>query len=469
MKQPKQLLLTVFVAVLLFSACTKVPEITSKHSTGTTTTSDQDELVATPGGLLPRSHVHAIENGYAVLRNGGHLYKIERQSGNIVEDFGPIKSSAEKRSIGGRPHDLTPSVSPMAPTWPNNAVAGWLTYAYWEYTGSGILKSLQTNYTVPSIPTTPNDNQLIYLYNGVSDVAGIDILQPVLQFGASDYFNPNGKWCITNWYVSNGLALYNPNFITVDPNTNLEGLISFDNYNGGSYNYTSSFINPATGIAYNNVFYAIQGQEYENEGVPAIPAQVFTVETLEAYHGLLAGVTAPSDYPAGQNYLAMSDIWATDGVPGGSTSGQIPSWTEVNNNTPNGENVDITPPINNSTNGGGEVYIYWHPIPTINNTTLQKLTTTHVSYTISAYTGTPVNVVLTGFDELLGKINGTTTTTLTITTPGVTFTNGSTTVSATNGTSYYSIAMPPSGSITVTGYYTTTGHGSLIVATTQTY
>jgi hypothetical protein len=151
-------------------------------------------------------------------------------------------------------------------------------------------------------------------------------------------------------------------------------------------------------------------------------------------------------------------------------TGSNPTWTADNNYTPNGESTDITPFVNNSTNGGGAVYIYWHPAPTIGGATSVDLTTTSTPYTITAYPGTTVNVLLAAITvKVPNEPLGTTTANLSISTAGVTFNNGSTSVSVTNNSAIYTISMPPSGSIAVTGYSSATGYARTRIAEVEVY
>jgi hypothetical protein len=141
-------------------------------------------------------------------------------------------------------------------------------------------------------------------------------------------------------------------------------------------------------------------------------------------------------------------------------------WTAENLHTPFGENTQAVPGDNNSTNGGSAVYLYWHPVPTIDGLANISLTTTNTSYTVSGYPGNPVNFRLEGSAINIrgGGVNGTTTCTMTITTPGVTFSNGSTTISTVNNLKFIAATMPASGSFTFNASYTTTATGGTLIA-----
>ena len=45
-------------------------------------------MVATPGGMRPKSQVHVLESGYRLSVKGGHVLKINAKTGKMIEDFG---------------------------------------------------------------------------------------------------------------------------------------------------------------------------------------------------------------------------------------------------------------------------------------------------------------------------------------------------------------------------------------------
>ncbi len=306
----------------------------------------------------------------------------------------------------------------------------------------------------------------------------------MLQWGNGPAGNTNGSWAVANWYVwaneELGVTAAVTPLVNVFTGTILEGILTYTGQEGasagayeGSYNYTSSFTNLTTGKALNNPP-GIIGDEVVNDGfvIPFVYPQNTAYVALETWttsasSGYNPGITKAADYPAGQSYVDMYNMVVNvGGTP------QSEGWTAENINTPYGENTQTTPGYINSTNGGSVVYLYWHPAPTIDGLSNINLTTTNTSYTVSGYPGNSVNIMIEGGDIKIrgggGEI-GTTTSTMTITTPGMTFSNGSTTVSATNGIKYVSTTMPASGSFTVNASYTTTGSGGTLIAQTHAY
>lgn len=460
MKCQNLLLLAGLGISLVFSACNKMKDVSPAAPVAKS--SVDSSLVLTPEGYVPAYKVHHIQKGFALMRKGGHMLKIESKSGAIIEDYGEIHSPAATSSstttttLGGAGNIAHGPI-------PYTENPGWVTNAYWQNTSSTPITYLITAWVVPSLPAS-SDGQTIFLFNGLEASDGSTIVQPVLQWGPSDAGNADG-WGIANWYVWNGIYATS-DLLPVQPGAILEGAITYTGQNGsGSYDYTSTFYNLTTNAAYDNTLDVIEGDQPPNGyTIPSVPDQVIATETLEAYNseGVNSGygVVQASDYPAGQNYLNLYDIL----VNVGGTTISNPAWTVINNNVPHGESTDLTPKINNSTNKGQAIWIYWHPVPTIGGAVIVGLTTTSTSYTITGYPGTVVSIELTANSILLRKESGTTTATMTATTAGVTFSNGSTSISSTNGSAYYTVTMPASGSFTVNASYTSTGAGLKDVA-----
>jgi len=459
MKHHNLVLLASLGIGLVFSACNKMKDAPSVLPAAKSPV--DASLVLTPEGYVPAYKVHHIENGYALMRKGGHMLKVEPKSGTIIEDYGEIhspiaaSSPATITTLGGA-NKIAHGVLPTSEN------PGWVTNAYWQNTSSTPISYLITAWVVPPLPAS-NDGQTLFFFNALEPSNGEAIVQPVLQYGPSDAGNASG-WGIANWYVwEEGYAV--SDLISVQAGAILEGAITYTGQNSsGSYDYTSAFYNLSTNAEYANTLTVIEGDDPSGYTIPSVSDQVTATETLEAYNseGVNGGygVVQASDYPAGQNYLNLYDIL----VNVGGTTISNPAWTVVNNNTPFGESTDLTPKINNSTNDGQAIWIYWHPVPTIGGATIISLTTTSTSYTITGYPGTKVNIELTANSILLRKESGTTTATMTATTAGVTFSNGSTSITSTNGSAYYSVTMPASGSFTVNASYTSTGAGLKDVA-----
>jgi hypothetical protein len=457
MKKMNRILSVVILATLCFAGCVKRNERASAPP-NPNGSSSQADMVLTPSGLVSRSHVHHIGNGYRLARQNGHIVKMKIATSTIEEDFGaftPINKMSGVKKLG-TPRSLEPGAAK-----PYDVNPGWVTFAQWTNTSSSAISNITANWTVPSIPAS-NDGQTIFLFNAVEVAAGTDIMQPVLQYGNSAAGNTGG-WAIANWYLwpnSSGFTEYGvSDLLPVSPGTNLQGVISLVGQGSdGSFHYTSSF------TGYSNALDIAEGDTY-NTGYTAnaISEQTVATVTLETYRSNgFPGMPSPSDYPAGQNFVDFANIGTSLGGSAASSA-----WSVDNNNPAFGESTQVllSPtilasfPPNPPTIIPGQIRIYYHPAPLIDNTSRIGLSTSApTTSTITGYPGGQVYVTI----EASATARSTSTTTTTITTPGITFTDGTTSYSVTRsnrvGTSgsTKSFIMPSSGSITVSSTYSST-------------
>src|SRR6202000_3348706 len=158
-------------ALLLASACSKKAEITPASSSKPAIAADPDQLVPTPGGPLPRSHVHRIPKGFSVLHYGNHLYRVETKTRNIIEDFGevdavPVRAKAPVRTNSSK-------------VIPGTIGDSWVTWAEATFTGSTPITNFSTSFTVPNLPAT-DDRQTLFIYSGLQNASSAsDIIQPI--------------------------------------------------------------------------------------------------------------------------------------------------------------------------------------------------------------------------------------------------------------------------------------------------
>jgi hypothetical protein len=452
MKKMDRILSAILLATLCLAGCVKHNELTPGPS-NKADASAQTDLVVTPAGLMPRSHVHFIGNGYRLARKNGHILKMKIGTSAVVEDFGTFTRTAGGKMSTVITQGTHPSDNPGT-TKPAGGNPGWVTFAQWTNTSTSPITSITANWIVPAIPAS-DDGQTIFFFNAVMVDAGSDIMQPVLQYGSSAVGNTGG-WAIANWYLwtnSQGYLEYGVSALTaVSPGTNLQGVITMVGQDpDGSYHYTSSF------TGYGNSLDIAEGDVYNTGSTAdAIDQQTVATITLETYQPGGPGVPQPSDYPAGQNFIDFTNIGATLGGSPASSS-----WIVNNNNPVFGESTVViidntflpSFPPRQPTNIPGQIRIYYHPAPLIDNTSRIGLSTSApTNSTITGYPGGQVYVML----EATATASTTSTTTTTITTPGVTFTDGTTTYSVTRsnsvGTSQAvrSFIMPSSGSITIT-------------------
>jgi hypothetical protein len=260
-----------------------------------------DGLISTPGGFRKPSFVHLVRPNQSVVKRGGVSHLMDMATASLVE---------------------TPA-DQVAPKDPANQAGGWSTWATWNNQTGTAISLLSTTWVVPPPPVTQS-GQLIYLFNGLQNPAGSEILQPVLQWGTSGA-GGGSFWSIASWHVdSNNQAFCTPS-IAVNPGDVLTGImIQVAVYSDGTRNYNCQF----QGIA---------GTSLMALGMVELTA---AEQTLEAY-----GLTGQGDYPATPS-TAMAQIELQVGgnpapVAWTPYSMQSPAYGEhttvVSNATPGGE------------------------------------------------------------------------------------------------------------------------------------
>jgi hypothetical protein len=306
------------------------PEPSPRRPTpGTRKSSEDDELIITPGGLRPKSQVHLIEPGYHVSGKGGRLSKVETATGRVVQDFGPISKKKHNRAAESR--NVSLGEGPL----PDN---GWIENSGWSNTTGQPIAYFSTTWVVPPAPAT-TDGQIIYLFNGLEQSGsgaspeGPYILQPVLQWGTSQYGSGN-YWSIGNWYV-NGAAPHGT-FVPVNPGDVIQGVITLTGQSESGFSYLSSFI----------------GYPAADYSVTDIDELQWACETLECYN-----ISQCSDYP--NNVLtAMYDIELKVGDTVATSTDADLAWATETNYNDCGQNCIVV----SNDSPGGAVYLYYRQV-----------------------------------------------------------------------------------------------------------
>ncbi|MEG9433717.1 hypothetical protein [Terriglobus sp. ADX1] len=260
-----------------------------------------DGFVSTPGGYRKTSDVHLVTAGQAVVKRGGASFVMKLSTGALT---------GSSREGSSRTH-------------PASQIGAWVTWANWQNTTSVAISSFATRWVVPPPPRASGD-QLVYLFNGLQDPHGTEILQPVLQLGVSGA--RGGRfWSIASWHVDSQGHAYCTPALPVQPGDQLKGLMTLvSSYSDGTHNYRCEFV----------------GREETCLMALGIPELTDTVETLEAY-----GLTEAAEYPAMRD-LSMNEISVeTDTAPAAlawsSHTMQNPLYGEdtviVSNASPGGE------------------------------------------------------------------------------------------------------------------------------------
>ncbi len=282
--------------------------------------STMNDMVITPGGARPLSDVHLIEPGHHLSGKDGVFRKIHTATGEVIKEFGSInKGSKNRKDLRIKRKfsktGLAEAINPQPIT------DQWIIYSGWNNNSGTPISSFATDWLVPNPPVS-QDDQLLYLFNGLENAANDVILQPVLQWGSSPIGGGN-YWAIANWYVGapgSGLAFHSP-LVQVNAGVQLHGVMTLTGQVGNSFSYKSSFIGYVTDLPVTNV-----------------DELVWAVETLECY-----GLKQFSDYP-NSLLTAMSDIE----IKLGPAEAAI-QWESYNAVTDNGQHCDV---ISNSSPDG---------------------------------------------------------------------------------------------------------------------
>jgi len=149
--------------------------------------------------------------------------------------------------------------------------SGWIAYA--NYDGNSFT-SFNGTWKVPSAPKSPKDDQIVYLFTGLQDDVGDEIIQPVIQWGA-DVDGGGAYWGVASWWVtSSGQALYSKE-VKIKSADTIFGIIN-------SMNSTTWYISAL-----------INGKTPTTLIVGNIAPQTFAAVTLEAYQ-----MQSCNDYPS---------------------------------------------------------------------------------------------------------------------------------------------------------------------------
>jgi len=226
----------------------------------------------TPGGLRPKSNVHAVPEGARINHTPTEVQVISAD-GTILHSALRDKTSATGRSSSLAPRDLS---------------EGYVAYSYWVNQGSSPISSFCTSWEVPPAPTNW-DGELLYIFNGLIPTSFDAILQPVLQYGDS----PSGGgayWAVASWFVDDASdSAYYTSVTEVSVGQSLAGVMKLVSTTGSGSSTTYNW---------NSVFTGISGTSLSTSTTEML---TWAYEALEIYY-----VTGASDLPTGT--MSMTDI-----------------------------------------------------------------------------------------------------------------------------------------------------------------
>lgn len=181
------------------------------------------DYAKTPGGYVHKTCVHHV----------GHDAHVNHNEDGTLSVF---------RSDGNR-HRILPCPYPRLPVTVSGD--GWQVFAV--YDAGQTLTSFNGTWNVPSAPTAYND-QLLYTFTGLQNsfsmVSGVDIIQPVLQFGPGPA-GGGAYWGMASWYVSSTNVALHSTLVAVNAEDVIYGTMvkpgpSSDQWTINSYDETTS-------------------------------------------------------------------------------------------------------------------------------------------------------------------------------------------------------------------------------------
>jgi hypothetical protein len=225
-------------------------------------------LVLTPSGYRDPSLVHHVAQGHRVRRRKQQLQIVHRSSQRIIDRHSIAQVEVPIPSLG----------------------TGWVTFASWENPTGTPISQIDTTWTVPLAPAAGNAGQTIFLFNGLQNSEGSNLLQPVLQWGTSQA-GGGGYWGISNWYIDDSGNVCHSDLLPVLPGQVLTGIVALGQQSDGQCTYTIGF----------------DGYPQLDLNVSGVDPSAIAVEVLEAYQ-----IGSSDEYPATPS-TSMSSIFIAAG------------------------------------------------------------------------------------------------------------------------------------------------------------
>jgi len=227
--------------------------------------------VPTPRGYLPIECVHEVPSGsHATKLKDGSVHVVHKKDGFEVV-FPPCGEIAEER--------------------PKRQVSdnGWVAYGFFDGTS---FTSFNGTWKVPKSPSTTSDNQTLFMFTGLEDSAGDEIIQPVIQWGFSAA-GGGQYWTLANWWVTSSDQALFSTLVPINVGDLIYGTMVQSTPTSGSWNIAAT----------------VNGKNPSNLQVSNIAPQGMASVTLEVYN-----VFACTDYPASPSIVFSGLKLADQGV-----------------------------------------------------------------------------------------------------------------------------------------------------------
>jgi len=193
--------------------------------------------------------------------------------------------------------------------------SGWIAYANFD---GNSFTSFNGTWKVPSAPSSPNDDQIVFFFTGLEDSMGDEIIQPVIQWGA-DVDGGGAYWGVASWWVtSTGQALFSKE-VKIKSGDTIFGIIN-------SMNSTTWYISAL-----------INGKNPTTLIVGNISPQTFASVTLEAYQ-----MQGCNDYPSDGSITFTQLTLKDQGSPVTPTWSPNVDFTDCNQNVQSSSPKTVT-------------------------------------------------------------------------------------------------------------------------------
>lgn len=312
-------LLSALFIIATITSCNKQAVQPASTKT-TTTTANQEKMVATPFGMVAASKVHLVEQGTEVAAVNGHITKINSSTGAVIEDYGKISTS-----------NITESATNLSSRFSAHNLAtttGGVGNGYYVYGNLPSGKNIQSFSTSWVVPSAPSRDSTLFLWNGADNVDGTSFMQPVLGWNDGH----GATWFIQNWGFANG-NYFHSNAITVSSGTTVTGVMTQISAKNGTYKYSIAF------AGHSSITYTQSYPEPANQ----------VIECWEAYTNTY--LAFPPDQKAAMKSMNLQYV-------GSGTTNQSITWVQTSDGaiyTPSGQNTVL---VNNGTNNS-EVDFYF--------------------------------------------------------------------------------------------------------------
>eukprot|EP01091_Cochliopodium_minus_P020946 TRINITY_DN9343_c0_g1_i1.p1 TRINITY_DN9343_c0_g1~~TRINITY_DN9343_c0_g1_i1.p1 ORF type:complete len:348 (+),score=61.58 TRINITY_DN9343_c0_g1_i1:782-1825(+) len=174
--------------------------------------------ISTPLGRMPRECVHIVDSGSKIVEEDGHTIVTSKDGNKRLLNACPYdyKSALKQRQM-----ERMGSAKRNAGASPQE-YDGWLSYTFFNSTTDYTFDTFLGYFSVPKNPVSLPE--FLYIFTGLQNygptaAAGVDIIQPVLQYPA----DTGAGWGIKSWYVTDNSGYVVSKEVLVSAGDNIFG------------------------------------------------------------------------------------------------------------------------------------------------------------------------------------------------------------------------------------------------------